>query len=116
MAKEGRYAHIRMPSGEMRLVLQECRATIGQVGNVENENITIGKAGRKRWLRIPAHSPGRRDEPCGPPPTAVAKAVHPSAATRLHPGASRPWAPVPVRKSPATGLIVKKKNQIVVGR
>ena len=52
MAKEGRYAHIRMPSGEMRLVLQECRATIGQVGNVENENITIGKAGRKRWLGI----------------------------------------------------------------
>ncbi len=50
MAKEGKYAHIRMPSGEMRLLLQECRATIGQVGNVENENITIGKAGRKRWL------------------------------------------------------------------
>lgn len=52
MAKEGKYAHIRMPSGEMRLILQECRATIGQVGNVENENITIGKAGRKRWLGI----------------------------------------------------------------
>ncbi len=52
MAKEGKYAHIRMPSGEMRLLLQECRATIGQVGNVENENITIGKAGRKRWLGI----------------------------------------------------------------
>ncbi len=50
MAKEGKYAHIRMPSGEMRLLLQECRATIGQVGNVENENITIGKAGRNRWL------------------------------------------------------------------
>ncbi len=50
MAKEGKYAHIRMPSGEMRLVLQECRATIGQVGNVEHENITIGKAGRSRWM------------------------------------------------------------------
>lgn len=50
MAKEGKYAHIRMPSGEMRLVLQECRATIGQVGNVDHENITIGKAGRSRWL------------------------------------------------------------------
>ncbi|MFZ5645238.1 MAG: 50S ribosomal protein L2 [Bacillota bacterium] len=49
MAKEGKYAHIRMPSGEMRLLLQECRATIGQVGNTDHENITIGKAGRNRW-------------------------------------------------------------------
>jgi len=52
MAKEGKYAHIRMPSGEMRLVLQDCRATIGQVGNVDHENINIGKAGRKRWMGI----------------------------------------------------------------
>jgi len=52
MAKEGKYAHIRMPSGEMRLLLQDCRATIGQVGNVDHENITIGKAGRKRWMGI----------------------------------------------------------------
>jgi large subunit ribosomal protein L2 len=52
MAKEGKYANLRMPSGEMRLVLQECRATIGQVGNVEHENITIGKAGRSRWMGI----------------------------------------------------------------
>lgn len=47
MAKEGKYANIRMPSGEIRLVLQDCRATIGQVGNVEHENIAIGKADRK---------------------------------------------------------------------
>lgn len=52
MAKEGKYANLRMPSGEMRLVLQDCRATIGQVGNVEHENITVGKAGRKRWMGI----------------------------------------------------------------
>lgn len=52
MAKEGKYANIRMPSGEMRLLLQDCRATIGQVGNVDNENVTIGKAGRKRWMGI----------------------------------------------------------------
>jgi len=52
MAKEGKYAHIRLPSGEMRLVLQDCRATVGQVGNVEHENITVGKAGRSRWLGI----------------------------------------------------------------
>ncbi|KAF1085220.1 50S ribosomal protein L2 [Sporotomaculum syntrophicum] len=50
MAKEGKYAHVRMPSGEMRLILQDCRATIGQVGNVDHENITVGKAGRSRWL------------------------------------------------------------------
>ncbi|HAG10605.1 MAG TPA: 50S ribosomal protein L2 [Desulfotomaculum sp.] len=50
MAKEGRYVHLRLPSGEMRLVLRDCRATIGQVGNIEHENIVIGKAGRSRWL------------------------------------------------------------------
>jgi len=50
MAKEGRYVHIRLPSGEVRMVLQECRATIGQVGNLDHENVSIGKAGRSRWL------------------------------------------------------------------
>ena len=52
MAKEGRYATLRMPSGEMRMVLDGCRATIGQVGNIDQENINIGKAGRSRWLGI----------------------------------------------------------------
>lgn len=50
MAKEGAYAHLRLPSGEMRLVLTECRATIGQVGNLDHANVSIGKAGRSRWL------------------------------------------------------------------
>jgi large subunit ribosomal protein L2 len=50
LAKEGRYAHIRLPSGEVRLVLVECMATIGQVGNTDHGNIKLGKAGRKRWL------------------------------------------------------------------
>ena len=50
MAKEGNYATIRMPSGEVRKVHINCRATIGQVGNLDHENITIGKAGRNRWL------------------------------------------------------------------
>jgi len=49
-AKEGKYAQLRMPSGEVRLVLQECCATIGQVGNADHENVKIGKAGRNRWL------------------------------------------------------------------
>ncbi len=50
MAKEGRYATLRLPSGEFRKILQECRASIGQVGNMEHANIKIGKAGRSRWL------------------------------------------------------------------
>ena len=58
MAKEGDYALLRMPSGEIRRVHINCRATIGQVGNLEHENITIGKAGRSRWL-------GRRPETRG---------------------------------------------------
>ncbi len=52
LAKEGDYAHIRLPSGEVRLVRTECYATIGQVGNVEHSNIKIGKAGRKRHMGI----------------------------------------------------------------
>ncbi|MBC9785256.1 50S ribosomal protein L2 [Heliobacterium chlorum] len=52
MAKEGDYATLRLPSGEMRKVLVECRATVGQMGHLEHENITIGKAGRKRWMGI----------------------------------------------------------------
>lgn len=52
MAKEGKYAHVKLPSGEVRLVPAACKATIGQIGNVEHENITVGKAGRSRWLGI----------------------------------------------------------------
>ncbi|HAF47845.1 MAG TPA: 50S ribosomal protein L2 [Anaerolineaceae bacterium] len=69
LAKEGKYAHVRLPSGEVRLVLQNCRATIGQVGNVDHSNIKLGKAGRKRnmgWrpsVRGSAMSP--RDHPHG---------------------------------------------------
>ena len=50
MAKEGRYALVKLPSGEVRMVLSQCKATIGQLGNVIHENINLGKAGRKRWL------------------------------------------------------------------
>jgi large subunit ribosomal protein L2 len=52
MAKEGNYATLRMPSGEMRMVHVNCMATIGQVGNVDHQNIRIGKAGRARWKGI----------------------------------------------------------------
>jgi len=50
LAKEGDYAHIRLPSGEVRLVRSECMATVGQVGNAEHQGVSLGKAGRKRWL------------------------------------------------------------------
>jgi large subunit ribosomal protein L2 len=52
MAKEGDYAHVRLPSGEVRLIRQKCYATVGQVGNLDNSNIKLGKAGRKRHLGI----------------------------------------------------------------
>jgi len=69
MAKEGKYAHVRLPSGEVRLIHQQCMATIGQVGNTDHGNISLGKAGRKRYLgrrptvRGSAMSP--RDHPHG---------------------------------------------------
>ncbi|ADL11716.1 50S ribosomal protein L2 [Acetohalobium arabaticum] len=50
MAKEEQYVHVNLPSGEVRLIPAECKATVGQVGNIEHENITLGKAGRSRWL------------------------------------------------------------------
>lgn len=50
MAKEGKYALLRLPSGEVRQVPQRCRATVGQVGNIDHYNVSLGKAGRSRWL------------------------------------------------------------------
>jgi len=58
MAKEGKYAYVRMPSGELRLVLLECMATVGQLGNITHENVTAGKAGRTRWLGRRPHVRG----------------------------------------------------------
>ncbi len=67
MAKEGDYATVRLPSSEMRLVHLECRATIGQIGNVMHENITIGKAGRSRWKGEASEGARLGHEPGGPP-------------------------------------------------
>ena len=58
MAKEGDWAQVRLPSGEVREVHIECYATIGQVGNLEHENVSIGKAGRNRWLGWRPHNRG----------------------------------------------------------
>lgn len=67
MAKEGDYALLRLPSGELRRVHVNCRATIGQVGNLEHENITIGKAGKSRWLGIRPANRGVAMNPCDHP-------------------------------------------------
>jgi large subunit ribosomal protein L2 len=58
VSKEGDYALLKLPSGEIRRVLVECMATIGQVGNVDHENVSLGKAGRKRWLGKKPHNRG----------------------------------------------------------
>lgn len=58
MAKEGSYAQVKMPSGEIRQVLLECYATVGQVGNMDHNNVSIGKAGRSRWLGKKPHVRG----------------------------------------------------------
>lgn len=52
MAREGQFAHVRLPSGEVRMINVNCYATIGQVGNLDHQNVSMGKAGRKRWLGI----------------------------------------------------------------
>jgi large subunit ribosomal protein L2 len=58
VSKEGEYALLKLPSGEVRKVLVDCAATIGQVGNVEHENVSLGKAGRKRWMGKMPHNRG----------------------------------------------------------
>lgn len=69
LAKEGEYATVRLPSGEVRMIRKECMATVGQVGNVDHGNIKLGKAGRKRWLGRRPHVRGSamspRDHPHG---------------------------------------------------
>jgi len=67
MAKEGSYATLRLPSGEMRMIRIECRATIGQVGNLDHENINVGKAGRSRWMGIRPTVRGSVMNPCDHP-------------------------------------------------
>ena len=67
MAKEGRYATLRMPSGEMRYVLARCKATIGQVGNLDNANVSLGKAGRKRHMNVRPTVRGVVMNPCDHP-------------------------------------------------
>lgn len=67
MAKEGDYAQVRLPSGEVRMISMQCRATIGQVGNIEHENVSLGKAGRTRWRGIRPAVRGVVMNPCDHP-------------------------------------------------
>lgn len=100
MAKEGKYATLRLPSGEMRMVPIDCRATIGQVGNPDHELITIGKAGRKRHMGIrptvrgSVMNPNDHPHGGGEGKTGIGR-----------PGPSTPWG------KPALGLKTRKKNK-----
>ena len=98
LAKESEYAHVRLPSGEVRLVSIRCKATIGQVGNVEHENITIGKAGRSRWLGRRPKVRGVVMNPCDHP--------HGGGEARSTPGrpSTTPWG------KPAIGLRTRKRK------
>ena len=109
MAKEGKYATLRMPSGEMRLVLPQCRATIGQVGNIEHEIINIGKAGKVRHMGTRPTVRGSVMNPCDHP--------HGGGEGRSpvgRPGPVTPWG------KPALGYKTRKKkkasNNLIVTR
>ncbi|ABR50547.1 ribosomal protein L2 [Alkaliphilus metalliredigens QYMF] len=110
MAKEGRYALVRLPSGEVRQILIECRATIGQVGNLDHENVTIGKAGRKRKMGIRPTVRGSAMNPND----------HPHGGGEGRSPIGRP-SPVTPWGKPALGYKTRKKNKhsdkfIVTGR
>lgn len=100
MAKEGKYATLRLPSGEMRYVLSKCKATIGQVGNLEHEIVSLGKAGRKRHMGIRPTVRGVVMNPCD----------HPHGGGE---GKSPIGMPSPVTPwgKPALGYKTRKKNK-----
>ena len=101
MAKEGKYAHVRLPSGEMRLILVNCRATIGTIGNSEHENIKLGKAGKTRHLGIRPTVRGSVMNPVDHP--------HGGGEGRApvgRPGPLTPWG------KPALGYKTRKKNKL----
>lgn len=98
MAKEGKMALLRLPSGEVRRVVSTCRAVIGQVGNVEYANVQLGKAGRSRWLGQRGRIRGVATNPCDHP--------HGGGEARSTPGrpSSTPWG------KPALGYRTRKKK------
>lgn len=110
MAKEGKYVLLRMPSGEIRYVLQECMATVGQVGNVEHENEVHGKAGRKRWLgrkpRVRPMAMNPVDHPLGGGEGKTKSNKHPVSATGVPAKGYKTRKP----KKASTKYIVRRRN------
>ena len=100
MAKEGKKALLRLPSGEMRFVSIDCKATIGQVGNIEHGNVVIGKAGRKRHMGIKPTVRGSVMNPCD----------HPHGGGEGRTSIGRP-SPVTPWGKPALGYKTRKKNK-----
>lgn len=100
MAKEGKKALLRLPSGEMRFVSVDCKATIGQVGNIEHGNVVIGKAGRKRHMGIRPTVRGSVMNPCD----------HPHGGGEGRTSIGRP-SPVTPWGKPALGYKTRKKNK-----
>jgi len=100
MAKEGKYAHIKLPSGEVRLINLKCMATIGQIGNLTHENLTYGKAGKNRWLGI---RPTVRGVAMNPVDHPMGGGEGKSA------GGRHPVSPTGV---PAKGYSTRKKNKL----
>lgn len=111
IAKEGKYALLRMPSGEVRKVLAHCIATVGQVGNIHHENVSLGKAGRNRWL-------GRRPKVRG---VAMNPVDHPLGGGEGRSSGGRhpvsPWG-MPTKgyktrdpKKPSSKLIIKRRGK-----
>ena len=110
MAKENSYVLLRLPSGELRRVHENCLATIGQVGNLEHENISLGKAGRARWLGRRPHNRGVTmnpiDHPHGGGEGKTSGGRHPVT----------PWGQptrgykTRSRKKPSTAFIVKRRK------
>ena len=100
MAKEGKYAQVRLPSGEVRMIRMDCLATIGQVGNIDYENISIGKAGRKRHMGIRPTVRGVVMNPCDHP--------HGGGEGKSPVGMSSPVTPW---GKPALGLKTRKKKK-----
>ncbi len=110
MAKEGNYAHVRLPSGEVRLVHLSCRATIGQVGNLDYENVNLGKAGRSRWLGI---RPSVRGSVMNPPDHPHGGGEGRAPVGRKYPVS--PWGKIAIggktrRKKPSDSMIVRRRN------
>ncbi|MEA4926690.1 MAG: 50S ribosomal protein L2 [Syntrophomonadaceae bacterium] len=111
MAKEGAYAHVRLPSGEVRLVHINCRATLGQVGNLDYENQKMGKAGRSRWLGIRPTVRGSVMNPVDHP--------HGGGEGRAPVGRNypvSPWGKIAIggrtrKKKPSDKMIVRKRNK-----